>query len=532
MRTGAVSRDALLRRVLILLLLCQTGFAACQPLPTPFREERPPALVMVARSDPADRARYVGLFGDDLENAVAVYRDGRRLRATVPHILQRGDEIETSFDVIAVIRYDVGDVYIDAATHVRIGSLDVLFGKVFARVRGFFSIQSQSVVAGVEGTEFAFEVAGDETMQVTVLDGIVLCSSQYLPWKPLRVTRGQVFGATDSARQVRVGPATPAQLAQLRNWVQRADTAVEALAPREPQLQFPPQPQGQPQLQPQFQPQPQPQFPFIPLPSFPIVPAAPIGYCCDGGNVFRTTPDRCRGSLYDSQAEAYERCRSVRMGYCCANGQVFPSAVQECRGTFSFDPARARASCTATPQQEPPASLQGYCCSTGEVTTTTRDRCRGSFYPDQASARRSCASPPPSTGYCCADGQVISATRNQCRGSFSTDEASARKSCVPPPPLGYCCAGGKVSQTTRDRCSGIFASAQAEAQRACRGPTEIEKGTVIVPPYKDVPRAVVAGWCCKLGTVTRVTASSCASPGQWFADEATARTACAPPVVR
>src|SRR5438552_14042715 len=167
MRTRATSRDSFrdsfVLRVLILLALCHAGLVAGQALPTPSGDERPPRLVMVAREDPADPARYVGVAGVDLSSAVAIYRDGRRLRTTVPRILQRGDEIETDIDVIAVIRYPAGDLYIGGATRARVGSLDVLFGKVFARVRGLFSVESQNVVAGVEGTEFAFEVADDGT---------------------------------------------------------------------------------------------------------------------------------------------------------------------------------------------------------------------------------------------------------------------------------------------------------------------------------------------------------------------------------
>ena len=152
---------------------------------------------MVARPDPADPARYIGVDGDDLSNAVALFRDGVRVRPTIPQILQRGDEMEMARDVICVWRYPIGDVYIDGATRVRVGSLDVLFGKLFARVRGLFSVENQNVVAGVEGTEFAFEVATDGTTQITVLDGTVLSSSKNLPWKPLRVTRGQAFTVTD-----------------------------------------------------------------------------------------------------------------------------------------------------------------------------------------------------------------------------------------------------------------------------------------------------------------------------------------------
>ena len=237
MRTRLTRGVAWHHRVLFLLLLCYAGFAAGQAPPTQFGADRRPWLVMVARPDPADPARYIGVEGDDLSNAVALFRDGVRVRPTIPQILQRGDEMEMARDVICVWRYPIGDVYIDGATRVRVGSLDVLFGKIFARVRGLFSVENQNVVAGVEGTEFAFEVATDGTTQITVLDGTVLSSSKNLPWKPLRVTRGQAFTVTESGRQMRIGAAAPATLAQLRTWSQRVDNAVAVLAPREPQAQ-------------------------------------------------------------------------------------------------------------------------------------------------------------------------------------------------------------------------------------------------------------------------------------------------------
>ena len=88
-----------------------------------------------------------------------------------------------------------------------IGSLDVLFGRVFARVKGVFSVENRNVVAGVEGTEFAFEVGLDGDTEITVLDGTVLSSSKKLPWKPLRVTRNQAFWVTSSGMQIKVGAA-------------------------------------------------------------------------------------------------------------------------------------------------------------------------------------------------------------------------------------------------------------------------------------------------------------------------------------
>ena len=197
MRTRLTRGVSWYRRVLSCYFSATRGSLPAQSPPTQFGEERPPWLVMVARTDPADPARYIGVYGDDLSDAVALFRDGVACARRVPQILQQGDEMEMGRDVICVWRYPIGDVYIDAATRVRVGSLDVLFGKIFARVRGLFSVENQNVVAGVEGTEFAFEAAPDGTTQITVLDGTVLSSSKNLPWKPLRVTRGQAFTVTD-----------------------------------------------------------------------------------------------------------------------------------------------------------------------------------------------------------------------------------------------------------------------------------------------------------------------------------------------
>ena len=477
MRTRSIRGTLLPLGFLSLLILCGAGLACAQLSPVPYGEDRPPWLALVARTDPADPARYVGVAGDDLSKALTVVRDGVREPATIPYLLQRGDEIETEPNVVTVIRYPIGDVYVDGSTRVRVGSLDVLFGKVFARVRGLFSVENQNVVAGVEGTEFEFEVAKNGATQITVLDGTVLSSSKRLPWKPLRVTRNQAFTVTDAGMQFRVGPASPAKLAQLTRWVRGLDATVAVLAPRDVQAQPPPAPPPapppvlapQPQPPPEPVPQPPPVFvpqPTPPPPGPPIVVPVPIpipvqpqsGYCCDsGGRVYRSTLQGCRGALYESESDAYRRCAAPRMGYCCTNGGVTESTAQQCRGAFSYDRGRVIESCAPS----------GYCCVDGHVTATTRSKCGGSFWNDEATAKKSCAAPPP-PGYCCAGGEITRANRTQCRGAFYMEEATARKACVAVE-QGYCCAGGKVSQTTRDRCAGgVFSRSQAEAQRACR----------------------------------------------------------------
>jgi len=382
------------------------------------------------RVDPLDPTRYVAVAGDEQSRVVAFFRGGQRLQFTIPHALERDDEFETARDVMAVIRYPIGDVYVDAGTRVRIGSLDVLFGRIFAKVKGFFSVENQNVVAGVEGTEFAFEVARDGSTEITVLDGAVLSSSKRLPWKPLRVTRNQAFWVTNAGMQIKVGAAPPTQLAQLRQWVDRADNAVAVLAPRVAQAP-PPEPQPQQPVPPAMQPVPQP-LPPGPSPTQTITPPVitlqipivtdPTGYCCDAaGQVYPSTAGACRGRLYQYRADANAQCGD-RRGFCCANNQVFETVPSQCTGHFSYNQKSLTESC----------SVKGYCCVDRKLAQTTNDRCKGAFYTDATIARQSCTGEGPGPGYCCVGGQLSRVLRPQCDGSYYPDAATARKACRPP----------------------------------------------------------------------------------------------------
>ena len=414
MRTGmmrGMECDRTMLLALLLLVACCAGSATGQTPPRPYSEERPPWLAMIGRVDPLDPTRYVGVFGEEQAQVVTFYRGGQRQPFALPLVLERDDELETARDVMAVIRYPIGDVYVDAGTRVRIGSLDVLFGRVFAKVKGFFSVENQNVVAGVEGTEFAFEVARDGSTEITVLDGAVLSSSKRLPWKPLRVTRNQAFWVTNSGMQIKVGTAPPTQLAQLQRWVDRADRAVAVLAPREAAPQPPPpqppapppEPQPMQPVPPSMQPAPQPLQPgpspvqiIPPVIVVPIPPVAtdPSGYCCDPtGQVYPSTAGACRGRLYQYRADAYAQCRD-RRGFCCEGKRIFETTPSQCRGIFSYDQGSVRERCYVPPR--------GWCCAGGKVSETTQDRCGGTFALSQSQALKACkggtASPNTSGG--------------------------------------------------------------------------------------------------------------------------------------
>ena len=309
-----------------------------------------PTLVKVARQDPANPGQYADLPAESASGGVTVYRAGRPVAISLARLLQPGDEVETATDSVAVIRYpNGGEVLIDQRTRVRLGSLDVLFGRIFARVKGVFSVESESVIAGVEGTAFAFSVEPERAVSVTVLDGAVVCRARSGTWGPVRLLQSQtLLSGWGSASGPRIGPASAAEIEHWKAWAARVDRS--------------------------------------------LPPPSPVGFCCaETGSVFPSTKRDCRGWFALTERDARERCQSLQPGYCCVDGRVNQSTRGYCRGTFFLDEQAAFRSCRSAP---PPT---GYCCANGQVFRTTRERCNGSFFPDPRSAAKNCR-PPPSPG--------------------------------------------------------------------------------------------------------------------------------------
>lgn len=390
-----------------------------------------PMLVQVLRQDPRDPDRYVRVPAAELAGAATVYRGGRPLPLRPPVQLQPGDVIQTGPDAVAQIRYPEGhQIFLDVNTRVRLGSFFIDFGRIFARARGFFEAESDNVVAGVEGTEFVFEVSRDRADSVTVLDGAVLCRSRTRSWAPVRLRRGERFHLFANAPVPEKRLATRDELEDIGRWIKRIEGGAPALPP-----------------------------------------PARDGFCCVDGRVFETSRERCGGRFYLEQAEAERACQIDRRGFCCVDARVFESSRERCRGDFFLDRRAAEEACRPPPET-------GYCCSDGEVRRTSRERCRGRFYLDQAEAERACQMERP--GFCCADGRVFETSREQCGGRFFPDRGSAEKYCRPPPESGYCCIDGQISQSTREQCRGTFYRTGAEARIGCRRP-------VVEPPPRRPP---------------------------------------------
>lgn len=340
-------------------------------------------LESIVRADPARSEGYVQLGAEDAAGATQVFRGGQSVVVRPSMPLQPGDEIQTGPDVAAIITFvEQGTVVLAPHTRVRIGSLEVLFGRIFASVRGLFSAESDGVVAGVEGTEFMMELGADRTVRVLLVEGVVSCRSKAGSWAPVRVGATQTFFSSypHQASPV-VEPARPSDLAEISEWARRVRGA--------------------------------PRF----------------GYCCDGGRVFQSIMSKCRGVFRGTAAEAEDACAS---GWCCASGRVFGASPDRCRSARGqFFPDREAAQRACAPTQD------GWCCASGRVFATSQDRCRsarGQFFQDADGARQACT-PSPEMGWCCyypageGKGEVRYESRRQCGGKFFTDENTARSQC-------------------------------------------------------------------------------------------------------
>src|SRR5664279_2634600 len=124
----------------------------------------------------------------DSARGVSVRRAGVDTRAQLGMLLLPGDEISTSADVAAVLQLGgVGEAVLDEQTSVRLGSLEVIFGKVFADLRGLFTVRSDTVEAVNDGTRYLFEVSRGHSTRIVVADGAVTCRPRTGSWAAVRV---------------------------------------------------------------------------------------------------------------------------------------------------------------------------------------------------------------------------------------------------------------------------------------------------------------------------------------------------------
>ena len=155
-----------------------------------------------------------------------------------------------------------GAVTLSENTRVRVGSIEAFFGPVWAQVCGFFEASSSSVVAGVEGTRFLFEVRPDRSAYVAVAEGIVNCRARNGEWRDLRLQASEALRSDSSSNAwPTVATADPREL---------RDAAVT-------------------------------------LDRIPNAPA--YGWCCANGQISQAWQNQCAGNFSVNRGIAESACR-------------------------------------------------------------------------------------------------------------------------------------------------------------------------------------------------------------------------------
>jgi S1-C subfamily serine protease len=212
---------------------------------------------------------------DLVRGPVSIYRDSGKLEGQPGMSLQRGDEIETARDGVALVVYGTQNrILLAGGTRVRLGSLEVEFGKVFAWVQGLFSTSGENIVAGVKGTRFQFEVDPERTVRILVVEGTVVVNSKSKSWSQVTVLAGnRIISPYPSADRPSPEPVNERELKDNIRWIGETfskEAAVPSPTPGSPKEPAVPAPVPQPE--PTRKPVPPG---LVALPESPNGPAAP-----------------------------------------------------------------------------------------------------------------------------------------------------------------------------------------------------------------------------------------------------------------
>jgi hypothetical protein len=164
---------------------------------------------------------------------IEVIRQGVRSPVQDNMGVQPGDEIRTGPQTTAVLSFiDGARVFVQPATHIRIGSIFVYFGEVLVKVKGYFQVETRYATAGSEGTQYLVRVDPGDQVRVVVAEGRVGLVSRSRRWNKTILGVGQSAWLVGSDAPVGVLPASPSEVEDIRRRIQ----ALDALVPQPAEL--------------------------------------------------------------------------------------------------------------------------------------------------------------------------------------------------------------------------------------------------------------------------------------------------------
>ena len=172
------------------------------------------------------RAEQTVLTGTVPGDAMHLVRNGAAYHVVPDMVIETGDTLWTGPDTAFVLSYPGGArAYVYPNTRVRIGSIFDDIGKVFVKVKGAFTVKTEFVTAGSEGTQYWVNVRERDEVKVVVVEDVVSLGSNTGAWmkRPLRANEQAVCRGPLPAV---INAADPAEIQHETDWVRNMDRLV------------------------------------------------------------------------------------------------------------------------------------------------------------------------------------------------------------------------------------------------------------------------------------------------------------------
>jgi len=184
---------------------------------------------------------------------VQIIREGTARDGRPKMSVEKGDGLVTAVDGVALLTLRAGyEVIFEPGTEATLENPSILMklGKIIVKklqeVKEKLTVNSQFVSAGVEGTQFVYEVTRDQAVHIAVLEGRVTVRSRAGGWDSVTYAAGEtgtIRAGSSPSRMQRLDPAAARAIRQ------RIEAVENAARPIVPQLRGEPEEAARPVLQ-------------------------------------------------------------------------------------------------------------------------------------------------------------------------------------------------------------------------------------------------------------------------------------------
>lgn len=169
---------------------------------------------------------------------VQIIREGIARDGQPRMSIEKGDGLVTAVDGVALLTLRAGyEVIFEPGTDATIENPSILMrlGKIIVKklqeVKEKLTVNSQFVSAGVEGTQFVYEVTRDQTVRIAVLEGRVTVRSRAANWDSVTYVAGETGTIRPGSAPARMQRLDPADARAIRQRIEAVENAARPTVP-------------------------------------------------------------------------------------------------------------------------------------------------------------------------------------------------------------------------------------------------------------------------------------------------------------